>query len=219
VTICRRRLSRAPDPQALFPRRCRIDALAAWRRAAEDLEEMEACFSLAQHYAEEGPLLEAFDFAKKTIERFRGPGMDARDAPIRRAAADTVVGIVRAVLELTPEPMGLIASWMHRVRPQKAVVNMSSVDLRAVRRWDRLVDLLASDSLVGARLTPDLPEERWTTLARLLESDEPLDGLVASLGRATETPARGLRTTPAKVGRNEPCSCGSRKKFKKCCGR
>ena len=24
---------------------------------------------------------------------------------------------------------------------------------------------------------------------------------------------------PAKVGRNEPCPCGSGKKFKKCCGR
>lgn len=27
-----------------------------------------------------------------------------------------------------------------------------------------------------------------------------------------------VRTTP-KVGRNEPCPCGSQKKFKKCCGK
>jgi hypothetical protein len=26
------------------------------------------------------------------------------------------------------------------------------------------------------------------------------------------------RYLPAKVGRNDPCSCGSGKKFKKCCG-
>ncbi|WP_304055492.1 SEC-C metal-binding domain-containing protein [Nitrosomonas communis] len=25
-------------------------------------------------------------------------------------------------------------------------------------------------------------------------------------------------TTPAKVGRNDPCPCGSGKKYKKCCG-
>lgn len=27
-----------------------------------------------------------------------------------------------------------------------------------------------------------------------------------------------VRTNP-KVGRNDPCSCGSKKKFKKCCGK
>ncbi|MCF8060606.1 MAG: SEC-C domain-containing protein [Bacteriovoracaceae bacterium] len=27
-----------------------------------------------------------------------------------------------------------------------------------------------------------------------------------------------VRQTP-KIGRNEPCSCGSEKKFKKCCGK
>jgi uncharacterized protein YecA (UPF0149 family) len=25
--------------------------------------------------------------------------------------------------------------------------------------------------------------------------------------------------TSAKIGRNDPCSCGSKKKFKKCCGK
>ncbi len=32
---------------------------------------------------------------------------------------------------------------------------------------------------------------------------------------AAQTPA--IRTAP-KVGRNEPCPCGSERKFKKCCG-
>lgn len=27
-----------------------------------------------------------------------------------------------------------------------------------------------------------------------------------------------VRTNP-KIGRNDPCSCGSKKKFKKCCGK
>jgi len=27
-----------------------------------------------------------------------------------------------------------------------------------------------------------------------------------------------VRQTP-KIGRNDPCSCGSKKKFKKCCGK
>jgi uncharacterized protein YecA (UPF0149 family) len=31
-------------------------------------------------------------------------------------------------------------------------------------------------------------------------------------------PKSAIRTTP-KVGRNDPCPCGSQKKFKKCCGK
>ncbi len=31
-------------------------------------------------------------------------------------------------------------------------------------------------------------------------------------------PTVAVRTTP-KVGRNDPCPCGSQKKFKKCCGK
>ncbi len=38
-----------------------------------------------------------------------------------------------------------------------------------------------------------------------------------SHGGETETPAT-VRRTEKKVGRNEPCPCGSGKKYKKCCG-
>ncbi|WP_240905652.1 SEC-C metal-binding domain-containing protein [Thiorhodococcus mannitoliphagus] len=31
--------------------------------------------------------------------------------------------------------------------------------------------------------------------------------------------AKGAQVKAAKVGRNDPCPCGSGKKFKKCCGR
>lgn len=36
-------------------------------------------------------------------------------------------------------------------------------------------------------------------------------------GGAVASPA-GTRARPVKVGRNAPCPCGSRNKFKKCCG-
>jgi preprotein translocase subunit SecA len=32
-------------------------------------------------------------------------------------------------------------------------------------------------------------------------------------------PSATIRRTEPKIGRNEPCSCGSGKKYKKCCGR
>lgn len=37
------------------------------------------------------------------------------------------------------------------------------------------------------------------------------------LFREGETPQRTLRRATPKIGRNDPCSCGSGKKFKKCC--
>lgn len=33
----------------------------------------------------------------------------------------------------------------------------------------------------------------------------------------TEPTDRQLRRNPPSVGRNDPCPCGSRRKFKKCC--
>jgi uncharacterized protein YecA (UPF0149 family) len=30
---------------------------------------------------------------------------------------------------------------------------------------------------------------------------------------------RPITRTSEKIGRNDPCSCGSKKKFKKCCGK
>ena len=45
----------------------------------------------------------------------------------------------------------------------------------------------------------------------------------AQLGRAIEAAIREVQATPvqragAKVGRNDPCPCGSGRKYKKCCG-
>ncbi|HYV73792.1 MAG TPA: SEC-C metal-binding domain-containing protein [Candidatus Binatia bacterium] len=42
------------------------------------------------------------------------------------------------------------------------------------------------------------------------------DGLVDTKSIGWQAPP--IRRTTPKLGRNEPCSCGSSKKFKKCCG-
>jgi SWIM/SEC-C metal-binding protein len=46
-----------------------------------------------------------------------------------------------------------------------------------------------------------------------VEPDQPED--VSDIDRALNPPTPAL--AEAKVGRNEPCPCGSRKKYKKCC--
>ena len=49
-------------------------------------------------------------------------------------------------------------------------------------------------------------------------SDEVTEALAKLDKNLEETMGTVRRETP-KVGRNDPCSCGSGKKFKKCCGR
>ena len=38
------------------------------------------------------------------------------------------------------------------------------------------------------------------------------------LGQARATPAKSSMPSASKIGRNEPCPCGSGRKYKKCCG-
>jgi hypothetical protein len=40
-----------------------------------------------------------------------------------------------------------------------------------------------------------------------------------TIGRAGNAPAQPIRREAPGVGRNDPCPCGSGKKYKKCCGR
>jgi preprotein translocase subunit SecA len=61
----------------------------------------------------------------------------------------------------------------------------------------------------GVRLNPSTPDTR--ALEPNGASDTSFDDALA----ARPQPVRD----PAKVGRNDPCPCGSGKKFKNCCGR
>jgi Protein of unknown function (DUF1186)/SEC-C motif len=66
---------------------------------------------------------------------------------------------------------------------------------------------------------------RGHQLERTRERDAPIDDVAAATawwgafanGRASRTTMQPCKAPP-KVGRNEPCPCGSGKKYKKCCG-
>jgi uncharacterized protein len=86
-------------------------------------------------------------------------------------------------------------------------------------RWDKLLD--RHSELVSPMLLLGTPRGRET----LAENDsgavviQGIPGAVAALHTHFRTHAGvPLRRAEAKVGRNEPCPCGSGKKFKKCCG-
>ena len=56
-------------------------------------------------------------------------------------------------------------------------------------------------------------ERGWIAIVGI-EPDEPED--ISDLERMLSPPQPVM--AEEKIGRNEPCSCGSGKKFKKCCG-
>jgi hypothetical protein len=60
-----------------------------------------------------------------------------------------------------------------------------------------------------------LPEELEQAMRHVLKRDSMADAYARQSKRAPVMPE--TRTAP-KTGRNEPCSCGSGKKYKKCCG-
>jgi len=57
----------------------------------------------------------------------------------------------------------------------------------------------------------DAETERW------MNAVAPAVIAINAAWRPTAAPATGRRAAP-KVGRNDPCTCGSGKKYKKCCG-
>jgi hypothetical protein len=78
-----------------------------------------------------------------------------------------------------------------------------------------------------AQFEPDFSETFWRfDLTELLEAYERLGGILGDALQARiegideawkQRAARSARTGGAKVGRNDPCPCGSGKKYKKCC--
>jgi len=79
----------------------------------------------------------------------------------------------------------------------------------------------------AARKTPDSPEgredlyavyERVINLAREMGEMDRADRLQRMLDSLRELSSDGTPATEGKVGRNDPCPCGSGKKYKKCCG-
>jgi SEC-C motif domain protein len=64
-----------------------------------------------------------------------------------------------------------------------------------------------------ARFRSDGKEHEHVEVARFARED----GHWVYAGQEDTTPAPVRRATP-KIGRNDPCPCGSGKKYKKCCG-
>ena len=82
------------------------------------------------------------------------------------------------------------------------------------------VDHQAVEAVFRFNLPDPLPESARRpapALARPAGSPAARGAIESGPGKAPPTPGRRAEPT-RKVGRNDPCTCGSGKKYKKCCG-
>jgi hypothetical protein len=114
----------------------------------------------------------------------------------------------RDAAEIAPDNMDI---WVGLAQATGGLGNFTE----ATRLWQRVADL--------AVRTPMPSEQRRILLQAAQESqDELREGRVpeySPLDSAEVTRSQPVRTASAKVGRNDPCPCGSGKKYKQCHGR
>jgi len=181
------------------------EAEEAWLRAVKaDAQECEAAFSLIERCRSTGRPDDATSFLQLAIERFGG----ARnlDAVLRRRMADAIANYLEGLVH-SNWPAALEAVWRDGALGNEPIVRMSAVDLSKITNWERLAAFLGSANLHALRLTADIPSEEYTQLESLLRDEMLLD----------YTPSQPFVRASPKVGRNDPCTCGSGKKFKRCC--
>jgi hypothetical protein len=181
----------------------REEAKTAWETAIRvDAHEFEAAYSLTKLHYEARDVVAGFPFLAMTILRLPGAPLETDR---RLSAALDVVDWLGFTLNCTTDPLALSAMWpAGRGRAGEVVVRASCVDLRTIEDPEHLATFLARTDIVVS-LSHELPTENPTALAVLLG------------GRASNEPQTPYVRPAARVGRNEPCSCGSGKKFKKCC--
>ncbi|MBI4040262.1 MAG: preprotein translocase subunit SecA [Deltaproteobacteria bacterium] len=76
---------------------------------------------------------------------------------------------------------------------------------------------IKSDSLAKIFRAQGISQEEMAQLQ--MKQKKALSFIHAQLGRDKAEPSTPVTRSEEKVGRNDPCSCGSGKKYKKCCGR
>ena len=112
--------------------------------------------------------------------------------------------------------------WMEHLR---AIDDLrEGIGLRAYGQKDPLMEYQFEAFNMFQQLVASIQEDCLKLLFRVRLVDpsqaQPKDRLQgAQTNQSGEAPERAPRQVGHKVGRNDPCPCGSGKKYKKCCGR
>jgi preprotein translocase subunit SecA len=83
------------------------------------------------------------------------------------------------------------------------------------------IDAQGVEVLFKYNLPEPLPAEPSSSASNLVgggQAPEATPGAARKGSAGAALAAKGAKSKPGKIGRNAPCSCGSGRKFKKCCG-
>ncbi|MGN1030320.1 MAG: preprotein translocase subunit SecA [Butyricicoccaceae bacterium] len=113
------------------------------------------------------------------------------------------------------------SKWMDHIDAMTELRN--GIGLRALGQHNPVVEYKREGSAMFDEMIVAIQEDtvRMMFLARVRKQEEPKREQVAQETATSDdgTVQKQPRRVTKKVGRNDPCPCGSGKKYKKCCGR
>ncbi len=143
--------------------------------------------------------------------------LEAFDAKKKEAEAD---GLPFADIERTVLLKTVDAKWMDHIDAMDAL--RRGIGLRGYGQRDPVVAYRQE----GWEMFDDMVSRIHTETASILlkavfvkREPAPQPGQPAGARRKSQEPLRPAASKGAKVGRNDPCPCGSGKKYKNCCGK
>ena len=115
-------------------------------------------------------------------------------------------------------------NWVEQIDAMHELQN--SVQLRAYAQRDPIVDYRMEGAEMFDAMIQNIKETTVRRLIAVVPRKEPMRrvqiirGDVASIGGDASSMKKKpvVKNKAEKIGRNEPCPCGSGKKYKKCCG-
>jgi hypothetical protein len=153
-----------------------------------------------------------------------------------RGAGVTALALLAAWAEVPREAVIITFLWLARERLEREPslvwnsLAADSADIEAVALFPELRrayddGLIEPQFMHPSELDKVEAAPRGRMLEKTRERYPPIDDVVVATawwGRSEDAPESAVAVepyrAPPKVGRNEPCPCGSGKKFKKCCG-
>ena len=131
---------------------------------------------------------------------------------------DNIRGLERVVILRNVD-----SKWMDHIDCMEQL--KEGIQLRGYAQRDPVLDFKFESYDVFNEMTDSIEQDVVKTMLHLvprekLESTQVLKNLVTNLNQAAKAGSEKAKpkTNDKKVGRNDPCPCGSGKKYKKCCG-
>ncbi len=155
-----------------------------------------------------------------TIESLRADIMEKAEE--KYAAQEELFGENFREVERVVMLRNIDLKWMDHIDLMDQL--RRGIGLRAYAQRDPVIEYKYEGMDMFEEMTDNIKIDTVKTLMNVLpapktmEREQVAKPTVASHGDGSVSTNKTVKNTTAKVGRNDPCPCGSGKKYKKCCG-